>query len=187
MNFPATRRTPPATGSSTCLNWMSARGHHIRQGVMLIECVVYMGLMFMVLGLAFKAFYYCRDFSIGLRRNADDIVRALNVGERWRQDIRFATGRIRLEASGNEQVLHIPQTQGEVLYRLAGGELRRRADTDRPWIMLLPQVKSSRMQPDARAYVTSWRWELELMQSRKNARVRPLFSFQAVPMNVGAP
>lgn len=176
-----------APRSDTCANWISAHGNHTRQGILLIECAVYMSLMSVVLGLAFMAFYRCRDFSIGLHRNADDIVCALNVGERWRQDIRLATGQIRLEFSGDDQVLHIPQEQGEVLYRHAGGELHRRGGADKPWVKRLPWVKSSQMEPDVRAHITSWRWELELMQSRKHARVRPLFTFQAVPMNVRTP
>jgi hypothetical protein len=158
-----------------------------RQGIMLIECVVYIAFFLVVLNLALMVFYRCRDFSTGLHRTADDVVSALHAGERWREDVRSATGRIEVEASGDVHVLHIPQKQGEVSYRFADGELRRRAGADGSWVTLLPQVKSSHMQPDARAHVTSWRWELELMQSRKNARVQPLFTFQAVPMNLGAP
>jgi len=165
----------------------AGRGRHDRQGMMLLECLVYIGLLFVLLNLAFMVFYRCRDFSIGLRRNADDVLRALNVGERWRQDVRSATGPIRIQSTPTEQLLHIPKTQGEVLYRFGDNELRRRVQAGGPWTVLLPQVKSSRMQSDVRTHVTSWRWELELSQSRKNARVRPLFTFQAVPMNVSAP
>jgi hypothetical protein len=41
------------------------------------------------------------------------------------------------------------------------------------------------MQPDRREYITAWRWELELQTratgSVKPGRVRPLFTFIAVP------
>ena len=158
-----------------------------QRAFLMIEALVYIAVLFVLLGAGYVAMDRCIDSSIALHRNADDIVCALNVGERWRQDIRLASGQIRLEFSGDDQVLHIPQEQGEVLYRLAGGELHRRGGADKPWVKRLPRVKSSQMQPDVRAHVTSWRWELELIQSRKNARVRPLFTFQAVPMNKGAP
>jgi hypothetical protein len=158
-----------------------------RAGIMLVECMVYIGALVVVLGLAFMTFYRCQDFSVGLRRNADAISRALNAGEMWRQDIRSATGQIRVESKETEQLLRIPQKHGEVLYRFCDSELRRRSREGGPWTVLLPQVKSSQMQPDVRTRVTAWRWELELIQSRKNARVRPVFTFQAVPMNVSAP
>lgn len=156
-------------------------------GILLMECIVYISLLFVVLGLAYMAFYRCQDFSIGLRRNTDDIERALNAGELWRQDIHSARGQIKIESTGSEEILRIPQKSGEVAYRLADGELRRRADGNAPWVMLLPHVKSSYMLSDTRAYLSSWRWELGLDMTRRNARVQPLFTFQAVPANSTAP
>jgi hypothetical protein len=41
-------------------------------------------------------------------------------------------------------------------------------------------VKNSKMEMDQRRQVTAWRWELELQSARKAARVRPLFTFEAV-------
>jgi hypothetical protein len=161
--------------------------HRSDSGILIIECIVYLGLVFVVLGLAYMAFYHCQDFSIGLRRNTDDIERALNAGELWRQDIRSARGQIRIESSGGEEVLRIPHSSGEVAYRLADGELWRRVGENAPWITLQPRVKSSRMLPDTRAYISSWRWELGLGMSRRNAHVQPLFTFQAVPANSTAP
>ena len=163
----------------------SERRRHVH-GIMMLECVVYLGLLFLVLGFAYQAFYVCWDTSIGLRRNADDIMRALDVGEAWRQDIRSARGQIWLETTGSEELLHIPQGNGEVLYRLADGELQRFAPGTARWVTLLSKVKSSHMQSDPRDHVTAWRWELELGRVR-NARVRPLFTFQAVPPNPTAP
>jgi len=165
----------------------AACGRRLERGIMLIECLVYISLLFVVLGFGYMAFYRSQDFAIGLRRNADDIVRALDAGERWRQDIRSARGPIRIEAGGGEEVLHIPQARGEVAYRLAGGELRRCAGERAPWLVVLPQVKSSHMQADVRTRITSWRWEIELSQTRKHARVRPRFTFEAVPPNPAVP
>ena len=54
-----------------------------------------------------------------------------------------------------------------------------------PWVHLLTNVKSSTMAPDPRRHTTPWRWELELYPRAKGTakprRVRPLFSFLAVP------
>ena len=35
---------------------------------------------------------------------------------------------------------------------------------------------------DQRGPVTTWRWEIELRSDKKEAKLRPLFSFQAVPV-----
>jgi len=56
---------------------------------------------------------------------------------------------------------------------------------NKPWVQLLGNVKLSWMQADPRARVTAWRWELELRPRLKGydkpGRVRPLFTFVAVP------
>jgi hypothetical protein len=43
------------------------------------------------------------------------------------------------------------------------------------------------MQRDARERIVSWRWELELQSTQKVARVKPLFTFQAVPAKPATP
>jgi hypothetical protein len=45
--------------------------------------------------------------------------------------------------------------------------------------VLLPKVKSSQMQAEARAGVTAWRWELELTPRRKEAYLPLRFTFAA--------
>jgi hypothetical protein len=45
----------------------------------------------------------------------------------------------------------------------------------------VPGVKSSKIAHDPRQKVTAWRWEIELATRKKAVRVRPLFSFEAVP------
>jgi hypothetical protein len=132
--------------------------------------------------LALSAFYRCMSYSKNLARNADDIARALQAGERWREDVRAATGPFKLvsaEASVG-QALHIPQKAGEVIYLFIDGAVLRQSGTNAPWIPALSGVKSSRMEKDERQRVVSWRWEVELKNKQKVARVRPLFTFQAV-------
>ena len=64
-----------------------------QRGYLLIEALVYIAVIVALLGVAYAAMYRCIDRSIALRRNADDITSALHAGERWRADVRAATSR----------------------------------------------------------------------------------------------
>jgi hypothetical protein len=160
------------------------------RGYMLIETLVYMGLLFVVLGLAFGAVYRFIDGALVFRANSDDIARALNAGELWRADVRSASGPIRIENSDAGQLLHLTQGKGEITYRFAEHTVARRVGSG-DWSMQLKNVKTSAMQPDPRQKVTAWRWELELEPhakvSVKPSRMRPLFTFVAVPQANSAP
>jgi len=149
-------------------------------GIALVECLVYVSVLFVVLGVAYSAFDRFQDSSRDLKRNTTDIARALQAGERWRADVRAATGPVRLADANNGQFLRIPHTNGEVLYEFSQGSVWRQAGATAPRTKVLPQVKMSRMQADQRQQVKSLRWELELPSRRQVARVRPLFTFQAV-------
>jgi hypothetical protein len=149
---------------------------------MLIDCLLYCVLFFVVTGVAFSLFYTCWDGAFALRKNTDDIANAVRAGEIWRADVRDATGEIRVEDSADGQVLHIPEKSGEVIYKFAEGALSRSAD-GRDWRKLLPNVKASRMELEKRQQVTAWRWEIELgaIKKRTVQLVHPLFTFEAVP------
>ena len=150
---------------------------------MLIDCMVYIALLLVLLALAFMTFYKTFDASKALNRNAADIARALNAGERWRADVRAATTPPRLEQAGGETILHLPRANGEILYAFReGAVLRRNATGPRTdWETFLSEVKSSRMLADPRQRVTAWRWELELAPASEARRVNPQFTFQGVP------
>jgi hypothetical protein len=151
-------------------------------GIMLVDCLVYLAIWGVVVGLAFAAYFRSVSYSKNLARNAEDIARALKAGERWREDVRAATGPFKLvtwEASV-AQALHIPQKTDVVIYLFKDGAVLRQRGTNTPWIPALSGVKSSRMEKDERRRVVSWRWEVELQNKQKVARVRPLFTFQAV-------
>jgi len=181
------------TRGAACNAWETVNGLRLRhttarippqwqQGIMLVDCLVYLAIWVVVVGLAFSAFYRCMNYSKNLARTADDIARALKAGERWREDVRAASGpleRVSGQASV-EQALHIPQKTGEVIYRFIDGAVLRQSGTNASWIPALTGVKSSRMEKDERQRVVSWRWEVELKNKQKVARVRPLFTFQAV-------
>jgi len=156
-----------------------------RSGITLIECLVYISLVFVVLGLATAAFYRCFDNMKALRRNTDDITQALHVGELWRADIRAATRPLQFDAA--DQLLRITQRDGEVAYQFADAQVLRRTRSEAPWVVVLPKVQNSHMQPEVRAQVTAWRWELELKTLRQPAVMRPLFTFTAVPAMASKP
>ena len=155
-----------------------------QRGYLMIEALVYIGVIVVVLGVAYSATYRCIDRSIALRRNADDITSALHAGERWRADVRTAASQVRLESTEAGQLLYLDGPSTAVVYSFATNAISRRVGTG-PWVRLLPNVKSSTMTADRREYVTAWRWELELATrtqgSVKPGRVRPLFTFIAVP------
>jgi hypothetical protein len=148
-------------------------------GIMLVECMVYIAGFFLITGLAFAAYYRSLDNSRGLRQNADDITRALKAGERWRADVRSARRPLALEQAGGEQVLHIPQASGEIIYLFAQGAVWRKTPTESLPVSWLAAVKDSRMLQDTRDGVAAWRWELELASRQKVVRLRPLFTFMA--------
>jgi hypothetical protein len=151
-------------------------------GIMLIDCLVYIGLLAVLLGLAFMAFYTVSTFSRRLSQNAADMARVLNAGERWRKDVRSAAGAPQLVESEEGAILHLPQAVGEIQYAYRDGMIYRRAtaNTNEFWQLWLDGVKSSAMQQKRYSHVSAWRWEVELQAEQKVARVRPLFTFQAV-------
>ena len=155
------------------------------QGVMLVDCLLYIAMFFVILGVAFKIFYVCWDSAKALRRNTDQIAATLRTGERWRQDVRSAAASLRAEESPEGAILHIPEKSGEIEWRFSDGVLWRRAGTNGAWMQSLAGVKSSRMENDPRGQVNAWRWEVELTTRRKGAKVVPLFTFEAVP-NAGS-
>ena len=148
-------------------------------GYLLIECLVYIGVFAVLLGIGYGAFYVCWDYSKALHYVTDDINSALHAGERWRVDIRNATGKIIVETTAAGELLRIPCGTNEVLYRFNDGEIRRQMASSDFSESLLPTVKASQMVMDARGPVSAWRWELELKSRRKEARLPLLFTFEA--------
>jgi hypothetical protein len=151
---------------------------------MLIECLVYIGLVFVVLGTGYAVMYRCVENSVLLRRNAQDVTAALNAGERWRADVRKSQQPIKVEATETGQTIRVAAEKGEVLYHFETNTVTRCAQGE-PWIVLLSNVKTSGMHANPRKHVMAWQWEVELLPRAKGygkpGRVRPLFTFTAVP------
>jgi hypothetical protein len=158
-------------------------------GYMLTEALVYIGLVFLLLGIGYVAMYRCIDSSVALQRNADDILGAVHAGEQWRTDIRLAERGVSWDETG-EPFLRLKGATNVIDYRFTEGSVYRREDPG-PWSKVLDHVASSTMEREARPAVTVWRWELELQTkvhgSFKPGRVRPLFTFLAVPARAPAP
>ncbi len=157
---------------------------------MLTEALVYIGVLFLLLGVGYAALHRCIDSSTLLRRNAEDISRTLHIGERWRADVRASGRNVRLLNTAEGQLLHLGSAGQQVDYRFANNTVQRRRNAG-PWVTVLDQVKSSAMQSDSRDPVVAWRWELELQPRAKGRtvanRIRPLFTFLTVPQPASKP
>jgi len=149
-------------------------------GYLLTEALVYISVVFVILGIGYAAMYRSIRYSLELRRSAEDIAKALNIGEQWRNDIRAASVRIDWEQVEGERVMRLQGPSGKIAYRITGQTLFRQTG-DAPWAPILGNIKDSSFELDKRQRVQSWRWELELQPRAKNPRIKPLFTFTAVP------
>jgi hypothetical protein len=155
-------------------------------GYMLIEALVYIGLLAALLAISYSAVYRSIDRSLALRRNADDITSALHAGERWRADIRSATVKTEPVSSATALRLELTTPRGPIAYRFETNAIFRRSGSNQ-WVRILSNVKWSAMEVDRRKTVEAYRWDFELLPYQKNTsntnRVHPIFTFLAVPQN----
>lgn len=151
--------------------------------IMLIECLVYIGVLGIIFGLSSLALFRGLEMSRRIHGNTDEISRALAAGERWREEIRKSI-RVSLltNAPGGAAIRMEDQNRKAIDYALRERALLRRTGEEGQWTPALKGVKSSNFVRDERFGLVSWRWELELQGTRKEARVRPRFTFQAVPV-----
>jgi hypothetical protein len=155
-----------------------------QDGYLLAEALVYIGIMVMLVSLASVILMRCIDRSVALRRNAAEISAALQTGELWRAEVRAAGSKARIETQDGQQTLRLTSSRGDVAYRFSSKAVFRRIG-EGPWVRVLDNVRASTMEPDPRRNITAWRWELELQPRAKGvarpSRIRPLFTFLAVP------
>lgn len=148
-------------------------------GYLLLECLCYIALFAVIVGLGLATFFLCWDNSKALLYATDDIAAALRAGERWRADVRGATGEITVETTTAGELLRVPCGTNAVLYRFNAGEIRRQPASSGFSESLLPTVESSQMVMDQRGPVGAWRWELELKARRKETHMPLRFTFEA--------
>ena len=164
---------------------MNARSIQRTRGYLLIECLVYILVLFILLGVSYSALFRCISNSVALRRNAEDISTALHMGEIWRADVRAATGNIRLQETNFVRVFYLPNSRGQTIYCFATNTISRSYNGG-PWSQLLTNVASSTMASDRRKTVSAWYWNLELGTGKSKPRVTPLFTFMSVPETAAA-
>jgi hypothetical protein len=148
-------------------------------GIMLIQCLVYIAVFAILTSIGLAAFYLCWDHSKALIYATDDIGSALRAGERWRADVRAATGKISVESTAAGEVVRIPEPEKEIIYHFESGEVRREIPTLKTSQLVLPAVSASQMRAEARDGVTAWRWELALRARRQETQLPLLFTFEA--------
>src|ERR1700689_2092772 len=86
-------------------------------GILLVECLVYIAVFAILLGIGTATFYFCWDHSKALIYATDDIASALRAGELWRADVRAATGKISVKTMATGEVVRIPEAKKEIIYR----------------------------------------------------------------------
>lgn len=151
-------------------------------GTSLIECLVYIAVFGLLLGLATAAFYFCWDNTRAMMGTTDKIEAALRAGERWRADVRSATGPVSVEWAGDSETVRIPEGSREIVYHFNQGTLRREQNPSASQPFVLEAVRASAMYTESRNGVIACRWELELAPVRK-AHPHPLrFTFEAAPV-----
>jgi hypothetical protein len=148
----------------------------------LLECLVYISVFAILLGGATTVFYFCWDHSDALIYATDDIASSLHAGERWRADVRAATGKVIVKTTATGEEARIPEGARVVSYRFESGEVRRQVSASGNSQLLLANVRASKMEMDARGAVSAWRWELELLPRRKETHLPLMFTFEAVQM-----
>ena len=176
-----------AASRQSAANWFYRRncgarpGRRHIAGVTLIECLVYIAVFAILLGIGTASFYFCWDHTRATIFTANEIESVLRAGEKWRADVRAATGKISVETRAVGEMVRIPQKEKEIVYHFESGEMRREIPALNQSLLLLPKVKTSQMQADARGTVSAWRWEVELTPRRKEAHLPLLFTFEAAP------
>ena len=114
----------------------------------LLECLVYVAMLMVIMALLSTVYYHADWNHRNLNRNAADIVRALQAGERWREDVRLASGPIQPGPGGAGQELSIPHTNGLVRYAFRDGAVWRQAGQPARWQEALAGVSNSRMEKE---------------------------------------
>lgn len=147
-------------------------------GISLVESLVYIAVFAVITGFAFVTLHRFYGQSHALRRNAESIAMALRAGERWRADVRLATGPVIAEEEAGR--ISIPRNDGTVAYYLEEGRLWRKAP-EKPREPILDHVESVQLTRDQRDRVTAMHLDLELKRRAEKVNVEPLFRFTAVP------
>lgn len=158
---------------------MNRRRFQGQAGFNLMELLTYMAVFAVVMGVVFPAFHKVFKQFRAMERNTDDIVRVMNVGERWRDDVRASVS----SPVVSDNALKLAHPGGALTYEFADNTVWR-TSSDGTRLAVLTGVKSASVHRDSRSRVTAWRWEIELESKQEVVRVKPLFTFVSVPTGV---
>ena len=117
------------------------------RGFTLLEVLVYLAVLVVVVGCATLTCFECLHSATSIRQSADNVARALDLGERWRSDIRGATGAVRVTGGGAAEECRVPVQAGEVIYTFANGEIRRQTSPTAPNDSGLPMSSRRKCNP----------------------------------------
>lgn len=149
----------------------------------IVEMLVYIVVVLALLAVGYTAVYRATDYSVALKRSSEDIAAALQAGEKWRADVRLASHAVRVEADGTSATMDLGGSK-RIVWRFADEAIFRQEGASGPVRMLQP-VKATRFCVDRLEHTTALRWEMELKPRSKGTvrpgRIRPLFTFTAVP------
>src|ERR1044071_5372338 len=87
-----------------------------KRAISLIQCLVYIGMLGILISIGGYTVAKAWDQSRGLAHNTDDIQSALSIGDHWRGDTRAASGRIVSTSTESIQTVVIPTRAGEIAY-----------------------------------------------------------------------
>lgn len=150
-----------------------------QSGSFLVECLVYLVVLTILVSVALGALYVCWDGFKALISTTDDVSAVLRAGERWRADVRSASGTISIENTASGQIVKIPENGNQIVYSFGSGEIQRQIGPNGFSHVVLPRVKSSEMKTEVRGGVKAWQWELELPERPKGPHEPMLFTFEA--------
>lgn len=158
------------------------RSRYARQrSFLLFEVMVYVGLLVIILGLAYRMFFEALAHHRHLAATTTALVTALEAGEQWRADVRASLGGPQLLPNAPRPTWQLQKRRHTVQYALDHEAILRRVLPKTNWLVVVTNVIQTRMQIESRSFGVVARWDLELRGYRPSPLIKPVFSFLAVP------
>src|SRR5690242_19470360 len=115
------------------------------RAIVLIDLLVYISLLAIILVLMAVVFDQGMQQAAHLRRNVADIERAMKAGERWRADVRAATGKPWMETKEGVEFFKIPTGTNEIAYSFQSNRVYRFDLGKEAWEVALKDVKGAQI------------------------------------------
>lgn len=152
-----------------------------RCGWMLFQYLLYISILFVLVESATR-YYSAADMqSRMMSRSADNLMKCIRIGERWRNEIRGATKIDWSEETNHAMKIHTESGQ-TVVYFFSGEYLFRQVDGGAE-IRILDWVKHGAFYRDdyEGPALTAWRLEMDMKEFRPATLNRQNISMTAVP------